>query len=160
LLGVITDDQIVLAPDDQHTFVTDGLYLFGFRRADDADYVLGILNSPLFVFLYRLLAIETGRVLAQVKPTVLAQLPIRKIDMSDRVERNRHDRIVSLVEQMLELHKQLAAAKTGHEQTALQRQIDATDAQIDKLVYELYGLTSDEIKIVEGTTKGTASLVP
>jgi len=34
----------------------------------------------------------------------------------------------------------------------LQRQIDATDAQIDKLVYELYELTPDEIKIVEGTT--------
>jgi hypothetical protein len=31
----------------------------------------------------------------------------------------------------------------------IQRQIDATDRQIDKLVYELYGLTEDEIKIVE-----------
>ncbi|MHB8846309.1 MAG: hypothetical protein ACYC7L_16365 [Nitrospirota bacterium] len=37
-----------------------------------------------------------------------------------------------------------------HEKTALQRQIDATDRQIDQLVYELYGLTEDEIKIVEG----------
>jgi len=32
-----------------------------------------------------------------------------------------------------------------------QRQIDATDAQIDKLVYDLYRLTEDEIKIVEGS---------
>jgi type II restriction/modification system DNA methylase subunit YeeA len=37
-----------------------------------------------------------------------------------------------------------------HEKTSLQRQIDATDKQIDLLVYELYGLTEDEIKIVEG----------
>ena len=51
---------------------------------------------------------------------------------------------------MLALHKQLAAAKIGHEQTALQRQIEATDRQIDALVYELYGLTEEEIKIVEG----------
>jgi hypothetical protein len=43
-----------------------------------------------------------------------------------------------------------AEVKTGHEQTLLQRQIDATDKQIDKLVYELYGLTENEIKIVEG----------
>jgi hypothetical protein len=50
---------------------------------------------------------------------------------------------------MLALHKQLATAKTAHAKTNLQRQIDATDAQIDKLVYELYGLTEDEIKIVE-----------
>lgn len=47
----------------------------------------------------------------------------------------------------------LATAKTGHEQMALQRQIDATDAQIDKLVYELYGLTEEEIKIVAATAK-------
>jgi hypothetical protein len=40
--------------------------------------------------------------------------------------------------------------KTEHEKTALQRQIDATDKQIDELVYELYGLTQQEIEIIEG----------
>jgi len=57
--------------------------------------------------------------------------------------------MVQLVEQMLALHKQLPEAKTGHEQTLIQRQIDATDRQIDKLVYELYELTPEEIAIVE-----------
>ena len=57
--------------------------------------------------------------------------------------------MVTLVEQMLALHKQLAEAKTGHEQTLIKRQIDATDQQIDKLVYELYELTPEEIAIVE-----------
>jgi len=37
------------------------------------------------------------------------------------------------------------------EKTALERQIAATDAQIDRLVYEIYRLTEDEIKVVEGT---------
>jgi hypothetical protein len=37
-----------------------------------------------------------------------------------------------------------------HDKTPLQRQITATDHQIDKLVYELYGLSDDEIAIVEG----------
>ena len=54
---------------------------------------------------------------------------------------------------MLELRKQLSAAKTPHDKTALQRQIDATDRQIDRLVYELYGLTEDEIRIVEEATQ-------
>ncbi|MFH2075638.1 MAG: hypothetical protein ABIJ57_09880 [Pseudomonadota bacterium] len=40
--------------------------------------------------------------------------------------------------------------RTEHEQTNLQRQIDAADRQIDRLVYELYELTGEEIKIVEG----------
>jgi predicted nucleic acid-binding Zn-ribbon protein len=54
---------------------------------------------------------------------------------------------------MLLLQKQLQSAKTGHEQQALQRQIEATDRQIDRLVYELYGLTEEEVGIVEGTTQ-------
>ena len=63
-------------------------------------------------------------------------------------DKTRHDKLVSLVDQMLSLNKQLPGAKTDHEKTALQRQIDATDQQIDQLVFELYGLTDDEIKIV------------
>ena len=58
--------------------------------------------------------------------------------------------MVNLVDRMLELNKQLPKAKTDHDRTALQRQIDATDKQIDKLVYELYDLTEEEIGIVEG----------
>ena len=50
---------------------------------------------------------------------------------------------------MLALQKQLAAAKVPHDKTVLQGQIDATDRQIDRLVYDLYGLTEEEIKIVE-----------
>ena len=53
---------------------------------------------------------------------------------------------------MLSLHQQLAAVRPGHEQEALQRQIDATDGRIDRLVYELYGLTEEEVRIVEKST--------
>ena len=53
-------------------------------------------------------------------------------------------------EQILSLHKQLPLARTPHEQTALERQIEAIDRQIDALVYELYALTEEEIGIVEG----------
>jgi hypothetical protein len=54
-----------------------------------------------------------------------------------------------LVERMLKLHKDLPKAKTPHEQESLQRQIAATDKQIDQLVYELYKLTQEEISTVE-----------
>lgn len=62
----------------------------------------------------------------------------------------RHDRLVGLVERMLELHKKLAAAAIPTDRALYERQIEATDRQIDALVYELYGLTDDEIAIVEG----------
>jgi hypothetical protein len=50
----------------------------------------------------------------------------------------------------LSLHQQLSSAKTPTDKTLIQRQIESTDAQIDVLVYELYRLTEEEIKLVEG----------
>ena len=80
----------------------------------------------------------------------LGKIPIRTIDLSDPSDVANHDHMTSLVDQMLSLHKQLNEARTPHEQTALQRQIEATDRQIDALVYELYGLTEEEIKLIDG----------
>jgi hypothetical protein len=76
-------------------------------------------------------------------------LPIRPIGFTDPADRERYDRMVALVEEMLVLHKQLAAALTAHEQTNLRRRIDAADRRIDPLVYDLYNLKDDEIRIVE-----------
>jgi hypothetical protein len=58
--------------------------------------------------------------------------------------------MAGLVEGMLALHRQLAEAGVPHLKTTLQRQIDAADREIDRLVYELYGLTEAEIGLVEG----------
>ncbi|GAB4457856.1 MAG: hypothetical protein Fur0044_51210 [Anaerolineae bacterium] len=78
------------------------------------------------------------------------ELPFRKIDFTNPADKASHDHMVALVEQMLALHQQLAAAKSAHDKTALQRQIAATDRQIDRLVYALYNLTDEEIRLVEG----------
>jgi hypothetical protein len=61
--------------------------------------------------------------------------------------------IVKLVDRMLDLHKKPSASKVPDEKTKLQRQISTTDKQIDRLVYELYNLTDEEIKIIEESTK-------
>jgi hypothetical protein len=57
---------------------------------------------------------------------------------------------------MLDLHKRLAEATSSDDRTRLQRQIDATDREVDNLVYDLYGLTEKEIKIVEEGVEGRA----
>ncbi len=59
--------------------------------------------------------------------------------------------MVALVERMLALYQKLAAAIPTDKQL-YQRQIEATDRQINALVYELYGLTEEEIEIVEGAS--------
>ena len=50
---------------------------------------------------------------------------------------------------MLALHKNLAPGKTPREKESMQKQVESTDGGIDKLVYELYGLSEEEIAIVE-----------
>ncbi|MER3459559.1 MAG: hypothetical protein C4309_13870 [Chloroflexota bacterium] len=55
---------------------------------------------------------------------------------------------------MLALHKRLAAAKTPHEKAALQTQIEVTDRQMDRLVCTLYGLTEEEVRMVEEGDRG------
>lgn len=91
----------------------------------------------------------TAEVDAAFLKEYVREFPVRRTDESSKTDKAMHDKIVILVEQMLSLHRELSAAKNGHAKEALQRQIDATDRQIDRLVYELYGLTEDEIRIVE-----------
>jgi hypothetical protein len=89
-----------------------------------------------------------NKVFAEIKVIYVERLPIRTVNFSYPADKARHDRIVELVEHMLALHKQLVGAKTPTDKTTIKRQINVTDHQIDQLVYELYGLTKEEIKIV------------
>ena len=78
--------------------------------------------------------------------------PIRVIDFSNSTDKANHNRIVVLVEKILDLNQQLSKSKMSQEKSVLQRQIEATDRQIDKLVYKLYDLTDEEIDIVEAAS--------
>lgn len=146
-----TADHIIAAIDNRGIWF--GRSIIAVMPVSQTEYVLkyflGILNSKYFRWLYQRIVHEQGRVFAQVKLSKLKQLPIRTIDFSNPADKASHDRMVEFVESMLKLHKDLQAAKTGHDKKFIQRQIDATDKQIDQLVYELYGLTEEEIKIVE-----------
>jgi len=54
------------------------------------------------------------------------------------------------VEGMLELQKKYRVARMEIDKGLYERQIRIVDAQIDRLVYDLYGVTEVEIKVVEG----------
>ncbi|HHY58286.1 MAG TPA: N-6 DNA methylase [Chloroflexi bacterium] len=113
------------------------------------EYVAGILNSKLSdYYLHRISSPFRGGYWSYGK-RFIEQLPIRTIDFSDCADVARHDQMVRLVEQMLALHRQRQAARTPHEQSVLAAQIAAADQQIDRLVYALYGLSEEEIRIVE-----------
>jgi TaqI-like C-terminal specificity domain len=61
-----------------------------------------------------------------------------------------HPGLLRCAEKMVLDHRRINSATTPHGRASLQSQIAATDRQIDALVYELYGLTDEEIRIVEG----------
>ena len=86
------------------------------------------------------------------KTNYLNPFPIPTIDFSDSQDVARHDRMVGLVERMLKLHQRQAEARIEREKTVIGHQITATDRQIDQLVYNLYGLTDEEARIVEGAS--------
>jgi hypothetical protein len=112
----------------------------------DLRFVLGLFNSQLVNFWYK------GHFPnVNINPSDFRQIPVPKIDFTKSADKIRHDRMVQLVEQMLEAKKQLAAAQTEKDRTYFENKSASLDRQIDALVYDLYGLTEEEIKIVEGT---------
>jgi hypothetical protein len=147
-------------PSGQNRFCLMASGGFSIKLGDDVQlsprYLLGILNSKLlFSYLRSTSNIFRGGWITCTKQYV-GPLPIRLIDSSDPADKARHDRMVALVERMLELNKRKhdvgAGLKPAPGQVAdlpLQRDIAATDAEIDNLVYELYGITDEERKISE-----------
>ncbi|NHZ85597.1 MAG: N-6 DNA methylase, partial [Planctomycetia bacterium] len=146
-----TGDSLIAALDSSQFLCLNNLHVLApLFEQPYLQFFLGIINSKLMNWYYHSLNPEVGEALAEVKKTNVANLPICKIDFSNKKEKAQHDKMVNLVDRMLELNKQLPKAKTDHDPTTIQRQINATDKQIDKLVYKLYDLTEEEIKIVEG----------
>ncbi|MBN2574734.1 MAG: Eco57I restriction-modification methylase domain-containing protein [Deltaproteobacteria bacterium] len=113
-------------------------------------YLLGLLNSSLLSAYLRSISTPFRGGYIALNRQYVEQLPIRTLDLRDRNERARQEKMVRLVAAILELHRRLGAADSAAKSEVLQRQIAATDAEIDRLVYELYGLTDEEIAIVEG----------
>jgi len=96
-------------------------------------YLLALLNSKLVNFLYNDLVNEDVRIFPEVKPIQLFKLPI----------------VVPTEQQQVKLEEivtQISIAKKSDSKDST----TALETEIDQLVYQLYGLTEEEIKIVEG----------
>jgi hypothetical protein len=139
-----------IAKESRFALDTDGLYpadtTFCIPLADL--YLLGILNSRAVYFYLSAIcpvlgdAQHGGRL--RLKLNYVQTLPI---PIGDKA---RHDDMVAKVQAMLAAKQALAEAKTDKDKTYYENKCATLDRQIDQLVYDLYGLTEDEIRIVEG----------
>jgi hypothetical protein len=138
--------RVVATLDTDATFAGVNLTIIRAKSGDAQDLkaVLGVLNSKLVNCVFRLRFVDH-----RIKNQYLDALPIPRIVLDGSRGPKGTAGLVAHVDRILALHTKLAAARTDHEKTVVQRQIDATDREIDRLVYELYGLTDEEIKIVE-----------
>ncbi|MDD2665565.1 MAG: N-6 DNA methylase [Methanocellales archaeon] len=116
----------------------------------DLKLILATLNSKLMTFVYanlfKSLSLSGGYM--RVGPPQIRSLPIKQIPESQKSS------FIKLVDEMLSLNKRLNELKDKRtdEKYKIEEEIRKTDAEIDKLVYELYGLTDEEITVVEETS--------
>jgi hypothetical protein len=114
-------------------------------KQTEPKYLLGILNSKLLRALWTGRFYDQRQTFPKIKGTYLKELPIA----FDSADKARHENLVLLVDKLLGLMPKLRVT-TDSEKTTLQNAVTTTDTEINRLVYELYGLTKEEIKIVEG----------
>lgn len=111
------------------------------------NYVLGLLNSKLLTWRLRSISnVFRGGWFTCTKQFV-ETLPIRTINFSNKEELSKYNEIVDLVNKIQNLTTM--STLTPQEKESFQRQITSTNKQIDNLVYRLYSLSENEIKVVE-----------
>jgi hypothetical protein len=143
LQGMRADDSFVTNKSMQSILpVTEG---------PNVNFLLGCLNSRLLSwFFLKKSNIAQRDDFPKIVLKETRSLPFPKINLKTSPDKARHDKMVNLVDKMLALTPRLRQARSESERNTLQNAVTAADRQIDALVYDLYGLTEKEIKLVEG----------
>jgi hypothetical protein len=120
--------------------------------ASDSLYLLAIINAKAVSYFMQQTSSSKQGGYFEYKPMYISQIPIPRLDLNDLAQKAQHDDLVRLVEKILALksqhtHLQQTLDDKRHEVLA---DINTVDQQIDTAVYELYGLTEEEIKLVKG----------
>jgi len=145
--------NLICTYDDESYYALRSLFCINRKDPSvDLKFICGVLNSKLLSEFARqkgIIRYQKGKQ-PQIRASGLEKLPLPDIDFDKKKSANYKDKISKLVDRILNLYKKLAKKSIPAEKERLQREINATDRPIDLLVYELYGLTEEEIAIVEG----------
>ena len=143
IVTLVNDDSIA----DQQVYITKPFE----QRENLVAALTAVLGSKLISFFIRYYYDEVDDAFPQIKVSQLKTIPLPQTFVE--LKNNSFTKAKELIDKSILLNEQNHSAKTPQEKKNLERQIAALDKQIDQLVYELYGLTEDEIKIVEESMK-------
>jgi hypothetical protein len=136
-------NAFVLDDSSDYIGLTNTTIIFGTNPKYSLKYLLAILNAKLFAFRYRSIAKQTGSGVFEYVPNAVGRFPIPEADSKIQNE------FALLVDKMLDLKQKEYGEQNPQVKKIISRQIDGVDNMIDKAVYKLYGLTKEDIKIVE-----------
>ena len=134
-----TGDSVICAYDETGLLALNNVHIGNqLDHGLPLKYIIAILNSRLMNWYYRTISLETGRTMAQTDIETLDSLPIKNVGADGQ------SKIIELVDRILSSTK----SNDYLENSEKQSEVRAHEIKIDKLVYELYGLTREEIGIV------------
>jgi type I restriction-modification system DNA methylase subunit len=138
-------------------YVIQVIYIFKPKNSNmDSRYLLGLINSKLLSFYYfAKFGEKNKKVFPHLRQGPVLQLPVHTIKFDNSTEKAKYEKLIELVDVILDLNKQLIPVKNApfNERDELLKEIQKTDKEIDNLVYDLYGLTEEERKIIEEEVK-------
>jgi type I restriction-modification system DNA methylase subunit len=109
-----------------------------------AEFILGIINSSLFSFYFSQFISPKTNIFPKIRIAQLKKLPIPK-----NVSKEHETEIIKYVDQLLQLNKELKSTILPEKIEQLKQRIEYSEDRINGIVYELYVLTEEEIKIIE-----------
>lgn len=107
-------------------------------------FILGLLNSKMMNFYYTQINPEKGEALAEVKKNHVEQLPIPK-SYSEAV----YNSLIVNVDNLLHLYEEFKIRTLDSQKQQIKAKIEYHEDKINEIVYQIYGLSQDEIKIIE-----------
>ena len=152
LLTKFVSNNIEFALDEIGYCNTNVVYNVHINDNTNIKYLLGLLNSKVVNFWFKNIYVNDDTLFPHIQKNQLASIPIPKLDFSKKEDKKKHDRLVKLVDNIIAINKKLVGENNPNTKEILERQVRALDGEIDRLVYGLYGLRDNEIRIIENVS--------
>jgi hypothetical protein len=144
--------SLIATLDERQFYALNTLVAINLKKGIEINirFILAIFNSKLYNYYYNKFLKSTKKVFSEIQARQIAQLPFPTINLKNKEDKTIHYEIVRLVNQLLKLNEEIQEQKLETNKIQIKSKIDYCESEINKLVYELYELTPDEIKLVEG----------